>query len=146
MAMKDSLEKQQGLDVKQGLVEKLIVENQKINGVETNIGVQYLSSTVIITSGTFLKGLIHIGLVHYPSGRAGEFPSVGLSDSLRELGFELGRLKTGTPARLNGRTIDFTKMQIQPGDDPAPFFSFTENVHPLPTIALFSHIYQQYYP
>ena len=134
MAMKESLEKQQGLDVTQGLVEKLLVENGKIFGVETNIGARYLSSAVIITTGTFLKGLIHIGLVHYPSGRAGEFPSVGLSDNLRELGFELGRLKTGTPARLNGRTIDFSKMKIQPGDDPAPFFSFTENEHPLPQL------------
>ncbi|MEK6742131.1 MAG: tRNA uridine-5-carboxymethylaminomethyl(34) synthesis enzyme MnmG [Nitrospirota bacterium] len=137
MAMKDSLEKQQGLDVKQGLVEKLIVEEGRIVGVETNIGAQYRSSSVIITTGTFLKGLIHIGLVHYPSGRAGEFPSVGLSDNLRELGFELGRLKTGTPARLNGRTIDFSKMKVQPGDDPAPFFSFTENEHPLPQLPCF---------
>ena len=91
IAMKESVEKQPRLDVKQGLVEKLLVEDNIIKGVETNIGVQYLSSTVIITTGTFLKGLIHIGLVHYPSGRAGEFPSVGLSDSLRELGFEIGQ-------------------------------------------------------
>jgi len=134
IAMKESVEKQPHLDVKQGLVEKLLVEDSRIVGVETNIGVQYLSSTVIITTGTFLKGLIHIGLVHYPSGRAGEFPSVGLSDSLRELGFEIARLKTGTPARLNGRTIDFSIMSPQPGDDPAPFFSFTENHHPLPQV------------
>jgi tRNA uridine 5-carboxymethylaminomethyl modification enzyme len=134
MAMKESLEKQDRLDVKQGLVEKILVEDNRIIGVETNIGVQHASKTVIVTTGTFLKGLIHIGLVHYPSGRAGEFPSVGLSDNLRELGFELGRLKTGTPARLNGRTIDFGKMNIQPGDDPAPFFSFTENEHPLPQL------------
>jgi tRNA uridine 5-carboxymethylaminomethyl modification enzyme len=137
MAMKESLEKQQGLDITQGLVEKLLVEDGKIVGVETNIGAQYLSSAVIITTGTFLKGLIHIGFVHYPSGRAGEFPSVGLSDNLRELGFEMGRLKTGTPARLNGRTIDFSKMKIQPGDDPVPFFSFTENEHPLPQLPCF---------
>lgn len=134
IAMKESVEKQPHLDVKQGLVEKLLVEDNKIVGVETNIGVQYCSSTVIITTGTFLKGLIHIGLVHYPSGRAGEFPSVGLSDSLRELGFEIARLKTGTPARLNGRTIDFSIMSPQPGDDPAPFFSFTETSHPLPQV------------
>jgi tRNA uridine 5-carboxymethylaminomethyl modification enzyme len=134
IAMKESVEKQPHLDVKQGLVEKLLVEDNRIVGVETNIGVQYLSSTVIITTGTFLKGLIHIGLVHYPSGRAGEFPSVGLSDSLRELGFEIARLKTGTPARLNGRTIDFSIMSPQPGDDPAPFFSFTESSHPLPQV------------
>jgi tRNA uridine 5-carboxymethylaminomethyl modification enzyme len=129
MAMKDTLEKQKNLDVKQGMVEKLVVSGGRIEGVETNIGVQYRSSAVIITTGTFLKGLIHIGLSHYPSGRAGEFPSVGLSDNLRDLGFELGRLKTGTPARLNGKTIDFSKTRIQPGDDPAPFFSFTENSH-----------------
>ena len=131
IAMKDTLEKQTHLDVKQGLVERLLVEDGKIQGVETNIGVQYKSGAVIVTTGTFLKGLIHIGLAHYPSGRAGEFPSVGLSDCLRDLGFELGRLKTGTPARLNGRTIDISRMKIQEGDDPAPFFSFTENTHPL---------------
>jgi tRNA uridine 5-carboxymethylaminomethyl modification enzyme len=134
LAMKESVEKQPQLDVKQGLVEKILVEDNKIIGVETNIGVQYLSSTVIITTGTFLKGLIHIGLVHYPSGRAGEFPSVGLSDSLSALGFEIGRLKTGTPARLNGRTIDFSRMKPQYGDDPAPYFSFTNNKHALPQI------------
>lgn len=131
MAMKDAVEKQTGLDLHQGLVEKVLVDNERVVGVETNLGVQYMSSTVIVTTGTFLKGLIHIGLTHYPSGRAGEFPSLGLSDSLRELGFELGRLKTGTPARLNGRTIDFSKTKIQLGDDPAPFFSFTETTHPL---------------
>jgi tRNA uridine 5-carboxymethylaminomethyl modification enzyme len=137
MAMKETLEKQQGLNVKQGHVEKLIVEGGRIAGVETNIGVQYRSSAVIITTGTFLKGLIHIGLSHYPSGRAGEFPSVGLSDYLRQLGFELGRLKTGTPARLNGRTIDFRRMKVQPGDEPAPFFSYTENSHPLTQLPCF---------
>ena len=131
LAMKESVEQQPGLDVKQGLVEKILVEDSRIVGVETNIGVQYLSSAVIVTTGTFLKGLIHIGLAHYPSGRAGEFPSVGLSDCLRDLGFELGRLKTGTPARVNGRTIDFSKTRAQHGDDPAPFFSFSEKEHPL---------------
>ena len=137
LAMKEAVEKQPGLDVKQGTVEKFLVEDHRIIGVETNIGVQYLSSAVIVTTGTFLKGLIHIGMVHYPSGRAGEFPSIGLSDSLRELGFEIGRLKTGTPARLNGRTIDFSRMKPQHGDDPAPFFSFTEKRHPLPQMPCF---------
>jgi len=134
MAMKESIEKQPSLDIQQGSVEKLLVQDNRVVGVETSIGIHYLASAVIVTTGTFLKGLIHIGLVHYPSGRAGEFPSIGLSDSLRELGFEIGRLKTGTPARLNGRTIDFSKMKIQPGDDPAPFFSFTEKAHPLPQL------------
>ncbi len=132
LALKEAVEKQPGLDVKQGLVEEILVEDGNIIGVETNIGVQHLSPAVIVTTGTFLKGLIHIGLVHYPSGRAGEFPSVGLSDNLKSLGFELGRLKTGTPARLNRRTIDFSKTKPQHGDDPAPFFSFTETAHPLP--------------
>jgi tRNA uridine 5-carboxymethylaminomethyl modification enzyme len=132
--MKDSLEKQAGLDVKQGMVERLLVAGGRISGVQTNIGTQYLANSVIITTGTFLKGLIHIGMTHYPSGRAGEFSSVSLSENLHELGFELGRLKTGTPARLNGRTIDFHGMKIQPGDDPAPFFSFSVEKHPLPQL------------
>ena len=134
LAMKESVEKQPLLDVQQGTVEKILIEDQKVIGIETNIGVQYLTKSVIITTGTFLKGLIHIGLTNYPSGRAGEFPSIGLSDSLRELGFEINRLKTGTPARLNGRTIDFSHMKPQYGDDPAPFFSFTEKEHPLPQL------------
>ncbi|HTF99941.1 MAG TPA: tRNA uridine-5-carboxymethylaminomethyl(34) synthesis enzyme MnmG [Nitrospirota bacterium] len=132
LAMKESVERQPRLDIKQGLVEKIVVEGKSIVGVETSIGVQYSAAAIIVTTGTFLKGLIHIGLVHYPSGRAGEFPSIGLSDCLRELGFEIGRLKTGTPARLNGRTIDFRKMKPQPGDDPAPFFSFSRIPHELP--------------
>ncbi len=134
LAMKEAVEKQPNLDVKQGLAEKILVEDSRVAGVETNIGAQYPSSAVIITTGTFLKGLIHIGLVNYPSGRAGEFPSVGLSDSLRQLGFEIGRLKTGTPARLNGRTIDFSNMKPQYGDEPAPFFSLSEKMHPLPQL------------
>ncbi len=137
LAMKESVERQGRLDVKQGLVERILVEDGKVAGVESNIGVQYPARAVIVTTGTFLKGLIHIGLVNYPSGRAGEFPSVGLSDCLRELGFEIGRLKTGTPARLNGRSIDFSKMKSQPGDDPAPFFSSTEKQHPLPQMPCF---------
>ncbi len=134
IAMKDTIEKQSGLDAKQGVVERIITENDAAVGVETSIGVQYRSSAVIVTTGTFLKGLIHIGLSHYASGRAGEFPSIGLSDSLREMGFELGRLKTGTPARLNGRTIDFSRMKAQYGDDPPPFFSFSEIIHLLPQL------------
>jgi tRNA uridine 5-carboxymethylaminomethyl modification enzyme len=137
LAMKESIEKQARLDVKQGLAEKILVEGGSVVGIETDIGVQHLSSSVIITTGTFLKGLIHVGLAHYPSGRAGEFPSVGLSDSLRNLGFELGRLKTGTPARLSGRSIDFSKMKIQPGDDPAPFFSRSIKSHPLEQMPCF---------
>lgn len=137
LAMKESVEKQPGLDVKQGLVEKILVEDGRVAGVETNIGVRYLATCVIVATGTFLKGLIHIGLSNHPAGRAGEFPSIGLADSLRELGFEMGRLKTGTPARLNGRTIDFSRLKPQYGDDPPPFFSFTEKAHPLPQVACY---------
>jgi tRNA uridine 5-carboxymethylaminomethyl modification enzyme len=137
MTMKESIEKQAGLDVKQGMVEKFLVDNRSVVGVETSIGERYFSRTVIVTTGTFLNGLIHIGLVHFPSGRAGEFPSIGLSESLRELGFEIGRLKTGTPARVSGKSIDFSKMKAQYGDDPAPFFSFSENMHPLPQLPCF---------
>lgn len=144
LTMKETIEKQQHLDVKQGMVEKLLVESNRVVGVETNIGTQYQAAAVIVTTGTFLKGLIHIGISHYSAGRAGEFASIGLSDNLAELGFELGRLKTGTPARLSGRTIDFSKMKAQHGDDPAPFFSFTENIHPLPQLPCYltytSHI------
>lgn len=134
LAMKEVVERQPGLDVKQGLVERILVEGDRVAGVETNIGVQYLSSAVIVATGTFLNGLIHIGLSNYPAGRAGEFPSVGLAENLRSLGFEMGRLKTGTPARLNGRTIDFSRLKPQYGDDPPPFFSFTERTHPLPQV------------
>lgn len=134
LAMKKTVEGQPHLDVKQGVVERILVEDGRVAGVETDIGVQYISPAVIVATGTFLKGLIHIGLVHYPAGRAGEFPSNTLSDNLRALGFEIGRLKTGTPARLSGRSIDFSRMKPQYGDDPAPFFSFTESEHPLPQV------------
>ncbi len=137
MAMKESIETQERLDVKQGVVEQLLVEDSRIAGVRTNIGVQYEAPGVIVTTGTFLQGLIHIGLVHYQAGRAGEFASLGLSDNLRELGFELGRLKTGTPARLNGRTIDFKNLKVQYGDEPPPFFSSREKEHPLPQLPCF---------
>ncbi len=137
MMMKETLEKQERLDVKQGEVQRLLIEDNVIRGVETTIGVEYPGRTVIVTTGTFLQGLIHIGLTQHPAGRAGEFPSIGLSESLRDAGFELGRLKTGTPARLNGRTIDLARMKEQPGDDPAPFFSFTEKTHPLRQISCY---------
>lgn len=134
LAMKQTIEQQALLSVQQGIAEKILVEGKTIMGIETNLGLTYLASAVIITTGTFLKGLIHIGLSNFPSGRAGEFPSTGLSDCLRDLEFEIGRLKTGTPARLNGKTINFKKIKPQYGDDPAPFFSFLEKAHPLPQL------------
>ena len=126
LRMKGVLENQEHLDLKQAEVTRLVVEGEKVVGVETRAGVRFLGKTVILTTGTFMKGLIHIGLTNYPGGRAGDLPSVGLSDNLRELGFDIGRLKTGTPARLDGRTIDFSRLEPQFGDDPPEAFSFSK--------------------
>lgn len=127
--MKQSLEKQENLVIKQGLVEKIVVEDGNVKGVITSLGVFYGARAAIVTTGTFLKGLIHIGLDSFQAGRAGEFPSVGLSDSLKELGLKIGRLKTGTPPRLDARSIDFSKTTPQWGDDPPlPFSYSTEQI------------------
>ncbi|GAM08502.1 tRNA uridine 5-carboxymethylaminomethyl modification enzyme MnmG [Geobacter sp. OR-1] len=129
LRMKRILEGQERLDLKQGEVTALHVEDGQVLGVDTRAGVRYQGATVVLTTGTFMRGLIHIGLVNYPGGRAGDIPSIGLSDQLRELGFSVGRLKTGTPARLDGRTIDFGRLEAQPGDDPpAPFSFATERI------------------
>jgi tRNA uridine 5-carboxymethylaminomethyl modification enzyme len=122
--MKNMLENQVNLDIKQAIVTDIIMEKRKIKGVKTKLGVHYQGKTVIITTGTFLKGMIHVGMQHMPSGRMGEFPSVELSDSLARLGLKLGRLKTGTTPRLDGRTIAFSRMIKEPGS-PEPYrFSF----------------------
>ena len=125
LRMKAVLENQDNLDLKQGEVTALHVEGTSAAGVDTRAGVRYRGTTVILTTGTFMRGLIHIGLTNYPGGRAGDISSVGLSDQLRDLGFTVGRLKTGTPARLDGRTIDFSKLEPQYGDDPPLPFSFS---------------------
>lgn len=126
LRMKRILETQDNLHLKQGEVTKLSMSQNELAGVETRGGVLFRGKTVILTTGTFMRGLIHIGLTNYPGGRAGDLPSVGLSDNLGDLGFEIGRLKTGTPARLDGRTIDFTRLEPQHGDDPPQRFSFSE--------------------
>jgi len=129
VTMRKVIESQENLDIKQAIIEKIVVEDKKVKGVLTSIGAFYEAKAVIITTGTFLKGLIHIGLENFPAGRAGEFPSIGLSDSLRELGFKIGRLKTGTPPRIDARTIDFSKTEVQYGDDPPiPFSHTTEKI------------------
>ncbi|OIP59917.1 MAG: tRNA uridine-5-carboxymethylaminomethyl(34) synthesis enzyme MnmG [Nitrospirae bacterium CG_4_10_14_0_8_um_filter_41_23] len=129
LEMRRVIEAQENLDVKQALVEEILVEDVKIKGVLTSLGIFYGTKAVIVTTGTFLKGLIHIGLENFSAGRAGEFPSVGLSDSLRELGLNMGRLKTGTPPRLDAKTIDFSKTEPQYGDDPPlPFSHSTEKI------------------
>ena len=130
--MRQVLEFQRNLDIKQASIEKIIVEDNKVKGVLTSLGIFYSAKAVIVTTGTFLKGLMHIGFENFPAGRAGEFPSVSLSDSLIELGLKLGRLKTGTPPRLDAKTIDFSKTEPQWGDDPPQPFSYsTEKItHP----------------
>ena len=124
-AMRSILESQENIDIVQAMVERLIVDDGRVRGVVTQVGIGYESKAVILTTGTFLQGLIHIGMVHYPAGRAGEFPSVGLSEDLARLGFLLGRLKTGTPPRIDARSIDFDVMSQQAGDEPPVPFSYT---------------------
>jgi tRNA uridine 5-carboxymethylaminomethyl modification enzyme len=117
-------EREPNLDVKQGQTTKLLHEDGQVFGVETTLEVQYLGTTVVVTTGTFLRGLMHIGQNQQSGGRAGESSAMSLSGSLKELGLELGRLKTGTPPRLLRRSIDFSKTQVQPGDEPPPYFTF----------------------
>ncbi|HOJ43820.1 MAG TPA: tRNA uridine-5-carboxymethylaminomethyl(34) synthesis enzyme MnmG, partial [Syntrophorhabdaceae bacterium] len=124
LRMKKRLETQKNLLIRQGIIERLLVEDGKVSGVETKWGERFYGKTVILTTGTFLRGLIHIGLEHFEAGRMGDFPSVGLSLCLKELGFEIGRLKTGTCPRLDGRTIDFSKLEPQESDNPPRPFSF----------------------
>ena len=125
MRMKKALEEQGNLDIKQDTVESILVKGGSVDGVTTGFGETILGSTIILATGTFLKGLIHIGLRHFPAGRMGDVPAVGLSDSLENLGFRMGRLKTGTTPRLNGKTVDFDKMPPQFGDDPPVPFSLS---------------------
>jgi len=126
--MKQVIENTPGLDLKQGVVTALRVEGSRVAGVETREGLFYPGHSVVLTTGTFMRGLIHVGLNNYPGGRAGEPPSLGLSDQLRDLGFRVGRLKTGTPARLAATSIDFARLEEQPGDDPPKPFSFENRI------------------
>ncbi len=123
LRMKWVCEREPNLDVKQGQSVSIESENQICKGVATATGVRYLGKTVIITTGTFLHGLMHIGKNKQQGGRSGEAPSIGISDSLRSLGIKLERLKTGTPPRLLKRSIDFSKLEAQGGDNPIPYFS-----------------------
>jgi tRNA uridine 5-carboxymethylaminomethyl modification enzyme len=129
LSMKAVLEKQEELDLKQELVQELLIHRGRAVGVATQSGAKYRARAVILCTGTFLNGLIHIGLSHHPAGRAGEFPATELADQLRRLGFKLGRLKTGTPPRLDRKSIDLSAFKPQPGEDPPPSFSFfTEQI------------------
>jgi len=118
------LEQTKNLDFWQDMVVELIIENNHCVGVKTQIGVEFKSKAVILTNGTFLNGIIHIGEKHFGGGRAGARPSTGITEQLVSIGFEVGRMKTGTPPRVDGRTLDYSKMEEQPGDENPSCFSF----------------------
>ncbi|MFH1146957.1 MAG: tRNA uridine-5-carboxymethylaminomethyl(34) synthesis enzyme MnmG [Pseudomonadota bacterium] len=122
--MKSVLEQEPNLDIKQAMVDRLIIEDDAVRGIETSIGEEIGCRAVILTTGTFLNGLIHIGQKSFPAGRMGDPPSQHLSLCLQNLGFRIGRLKTGTTPRLDAKTIDFSRLAPQYGDDPPPLFSF----------------------
>ncbi|MDD5628581.1 MAG: tRNA uridine-5-carboxymethylaminomethyl(34) synthesis enzyme MnmG [Elusimicrobia bacterium] len=129
LAMKEALESQPGLELRQDEAARFILDGSRLRGVLTRRGVRCEGSAVVLTAGTFLNGLIHIGLRTFPAGRGGEAPSIELSDDLRRLGFTVGRLKTGTPPRLNARTIDTSRCEPQLGDEPPqPLSHFTERL------------------
>ena len=129
LAMKVVVERQQGLHLRQALVERIVIEGGRVVGVEDQTGLYYAAPAVVITTGTFLDGLIHIGAARTTAGRAGEMASVGLAACLRELGFEMGRMKTGTPPRLRASSIDFSRLLRQDSDpDPVPFSFTTERL------------------
>ncbi|NQT26648.1 tRNA uridine-5-carboxymethylaminomethyl(34) synthesis enzyme MnmG [candidate division KSB1 bacterium] len=128
--MRQVVESQDNLTLLQGMAVSVWVDGDQIGGIETETGRRISASAVVLTCGTFLNGLIHIGMKTTPAGRAGEFPATGLTESLVALGFESGRLKTGTPPRVDGNTVDFSKMAIQPGDDrPRPFSFQTSEIN-----------------
>ncbi|MBB5022211.1 tRNA uridine-5-carboxymethylaminomethyl(34) synthesis enzyme MnmG [Desulfurispira natronophila] len=127
--MKEVLEREPHLHITQDMVTGLLVEGGAVAGVIGQIGVRYRATSVVLTAGTFLNGMVHIGFESFPAGRMGEPPAMGLSASLQELGFELGRLKTGTPARVSKYSLDFSKMEEQPGDpEPKPFSFMNETI------------------
>jgi tRNA uridine 5-carboxymethylaminomethyl modification enzyme len=131
-AIRSRLENQANLTLFQQAVDDLVLDGDRVSGVMTELGVRFPARAVVLTTGTFLSGLVHIGLSNYQAGRAGDPPSLSLAARLRELKLPVGRLKTGTPPRLDGRTIDFSVMAPQPGDEPAPVFSFlgAAEMHP----------------
>jgi len=131
-AIRQMIESQPGLHVFQQEVADLLIEQERVAGVVTRMGLEFRAPAVILTSGTFLGGVIHIGQTNQSGGRAGDAPSNALAKRLRELPFRVGRLKTGTPPRIDRSSIDFTVMQEQPGDDPVPVFSYTGNRHQHP--------------
>jgi len=139
-AMRAAIEAMPGLEIIAEPVEDLIVKNDRVAGLTTASGADYRAASVIVTTGTFLKGIIHIGTERRSAGRVGEAPAIGLSDRLYGLGLRMGRLKTGTPARLDGKTIDYSNLTAQPGDDPPVPFSFlTERIETPQTVCHITH-------
>ena len=132
IAVRNMIEQQVNLTLFQQSCDDLIIENEQVTGVVTQMGLKFKAKTVVLTVGTFLGGTIHIGLENYKGGRAGDPPSIALAQRLRALPFRVDRLKTGTPARLDARTLDFSVMQEQPGDTPLPTFSFMGKVEDHP--------------
>jgi tRNA uridine 5-carboxymethylaminomethyl modification enzyme len=129
LRMKKAIEDQENLFMKQATVEEILIEDSRIIGIKTHLGEEIETKTLVLAPGTFLNGLVHIGLTHFPSGRVGDPPSIGLSESLKNLGFRIGRLKTGTTPRLDGHTIDFSRLAPQRGDpDPIPFSFSTSTI------------------
>jgi tRNA uridine 5-carboxymethylaminomethyl modification enzyme len=144
-AVRHALENQPNLTLFQQAVEDLIVEGERVTGVVTQMGLSFSAPTVVLTVGTFLAGLIHIGQVNYQGGRAGDPPANALSHRLRELPLKVDRLKTGTPPRIDARSLDLSVMQAQPGDDPAPVFSFLgrREEHPQQVNCYITHTNEQ---
>jgi tRNA uridine 5-carboxymethylaminomethyl modification enzyme len=131
-AIRHRLENQPNLTLFQQSVEDLVVTGNRVVGAVTQVGIRFEASTVVLTAGTFLNGLVHVGLENYRAGRFGDPASISLARRLREMALPAGRLKTGTPPRLDGRSVDFSVLQRQPGDDPVPVFSFLGDVNQHP--------------
>ena len=126
-AIRSRLENQRNLTLFQQAVDDLILKGDTVAGVVTQLGIRFEASAVVLTAGTFLNGLVHVGLANYRAGRFGDPPAITLAERLKEIRLPVGRLKTGTPPRLDGRSIDYSVLQAQPGDDPVPVFSFMGN-------------------
>lgn len=144
-AVREVVENQENLSLFQQSADDLIVENGRVTGVVTQMGLKFRAKTVVLTTGTFLGGIIHIGMQNFQGGRAGDPPSNALAARLRELPFTVDRLKTGTPARLDARSIDFSKLEAQPGDTPLPVFSFLGDAseHPQQVNCYITHTNQK---
>ncbi|MFK8018975.1 MAG: tRNA uridine-5-carboxymethylaminomethyl(34) synthesis enzyme MnmG [Pseudomonadales bacterium] len=144
-AIRETLEQQESLKIFQQGVDDLIIEGEQVRGVVTAMGLSFRSKTVILTTGTFLGGKIHIGMENHSGGRAGDPPSIALADRLREMPFNVGRLKTGTPPRIDARSVDFTELQEQPGDTPRPVMSYLGDPshHPRQVMCHITHTNEQ---